>query len=161
MDINILFIIVVIVLCVGAVFGWKRGLLEGVLRIVSCALGILVVVIVAKGIGNFMQHSYTNVLMAVILLVAVNVIYKIIKFLIDTFKLVRSLAIGRIADRLAGAVLGLVEAVFVVWLMFFLIGSFDVLNLNAWILAQVSESRFLSTLYYSNYIVKILGEILL
>lgn len=63
-DINILFIIVASILVIGAVWGWKRGLLESVIRIISCILGILVLVIVAKGVGNFIQKSYVKVIMA-------------------------------------------------------------------------------------------------
>ena len=55
MEINILFVIVVAVLAVGTLWGWQRGLLEGIIRIVSGILGVIVLVIVAKGAGNFMH----------------------------------------------------------------------------------------------------------
>lgn len=161
MDINILFMIVILILAVGAVWGWKRGLLEGIIRIISCILGILVLVIAAKGIGSFMQGSYVNVLLAFILLLAISIIYKVVKFLIDTFKLVRAIPIGKLADKLAGMALGLVEAVFVIWLVFLIIGSFDIMGLKIWMMAQVDKSRFLTTIYYSNYLVELLRQILL
>lgn len=160
MNINILLISVIIILAVGGFWGWKRGLLESIIRIVSCVLGILVLVILAKGIGSFMQGRYMNVFMAVILLLAIRIIHKIVQFLIDTFKLVRALPIGKLADKLAGMVLGFVEAVFCVWLLFLVVGSFDLLGLNAWLMGQVEQSRLLSTLYYSNYLVELLRRVL-
>ena len=74
MEINFLFVIVVCILAVGTVWGWKRGLLESIIRIISCILGILVIVVVAKGIGSFIQKSYVQVIMALILLILIRYI---------------------------------------------------------------------------------------
>ncbi len=143
----------------GIVWGWKRGLLESIVRIVSGILGIIVLVVIAKGVGNFIQGSYANVIMAITLLVIIRIIHKSITFLVSTFKLVRAIPIGKLADQLAGAALGAVEAVFVVWFIFLMIGSFDRMELNSWIIEQVSKSSFLTTLYYSNYLVELLAKI--
>jgi len=161
LEINILFIIVVIAFGAGTIWGWKRGLLESVIRIVSCILGILVLVVVAKGVGSFLQRSYVKVIMALLLLLAIRMIYRLMRFLTDTFRLVRAIPVGKLADKLAGAVLGLVEAIFAVWLCFLLIGVFDVMNLNAWVLQQVEQSHFLTVLYNSNYLIELLKNVLL
>ncbi len=153
---NTLLAIVIIILAAGAICGYRRGFLESVVRIVSCILGIFVVIIVAKGIGSFMQGSFFSVLMALILLVAIRIIHKLVKLLIDSLKLVRALPAGRLVDKLIGAVIGFAEAVFVIWLLFLLIGSFDLMHLNAWVNEQVAQSRLLRLLYYSNYIVLLL-----
>ncbi len=160
MEINILFIIVVLTLSAGTVWGWKRGLLESVIRIISCILGILVVVVVAKGIGSFMQKRYMQVIMALALLVLIQVIHKVVRFLTETFKLVRAIPVGKLADKLAGAVLGFAESVFVIWLVFLLVGVFDVMDLNKWVTAQVEQSRFLTLIYYSNYLIELLKKVL-
>lgn len=160
LEINILFVIVVLILTAGAVWGWKRGLLDSMIRIISCILGILVIIVMAKGIGNFIQKSYVQVIMALILLVLIQVIHKVMKFLTDTLKLVRAIPIGKLADKFAGTALGLAEAVFIIWLVFLLIGVFDVMDINAWITEQVGQSSFLTMLYYSNYLVDLLGKIL-
>lgn len=161
MEINILFIIVVIAFGAGIIWGWKRGLLESVIRIVSCILGILVLVVVAKGVGSFLQKSYVKVIMALLLLLAIRMIYRLMRFLTDTFRLVRAIPVGKLADKLAGAVLGLIEAIFAVWLCFLLIGVFNVMNLNTWVLQQVEQSRFLAMLYESNYLIELLKNVLL
>lgn len=161
MDINILFIIVISILIIGAVWGWKRGLIESVIRIVSCILGLLVLVIASKGVGNFIQKSYVKVIMAVTLLLAVRNIYKVVSFLADTFKLVRAVPGGKFVDKLAGTLLGLAESVFVIWLLFLLIGVFDIMGLNAWVMEEVGKSTFLTLLYYSNYLIEILKKVLL
>lgn len=158
MEINLLLVIVALILILGAMWGWKRGLLESVIRIISCILGILVIVVVAKGIGNFIQKSYVQVIMALILLILIRYIHKIVKFLTDTFKLVRAIPVGKLVDKLAGAVLGLAEAVIVIWLAFLLIGVFDVMGINTWVMEQVEQSRFLTILYY--YLIELLRKVL-
>lgn len=160
MEINVLLIIVVLILAVGTVWGWKRGLLESIIRIISYILGILVIVVIAKGIGSFMHKSYVQVIMALLLLVLIQVIHKVVKFLSDTFKLVRAIPVGKLVDKLAGAVLGLAEALFVVWLVFLLIGVFDVMDINAWVVEQVAKSHFLTVIYYSNYLIELLRKVL-
>lgn len=159
MEINVLLIIVVLILAVGTVWGWKRGLLESIIRIISYILGILVIVVIAKGIGSFMHKSYVQVIMALLLLVLIQVIHKVVKFLSDTFKLVRAVPVGKLVDKLAGAVLGLAEALFVVWLVFLLIGVFDVMDINAWVVEQVAKSHFLTVIYYSNYLIELLRKV--
>lgn len=161
MDINILFIIVIAILGIGVIWGWKRGFLESVIRIISCILGILVLIVVAKGTGSFMQKSYVQVVMAFALLAAIRLIHKIMRFLTDSFKLVRAIPIGKLADKFAGAALGLAESVLIVWLGFLLLGVFDTLGLNAWVLEQVEQSRFLTIMYHSNYLIALLQKVLL
>lgn len=161
MEINILFIIVVAVLGIGGVWGWKRGFLESVIRIISCILGILVLIVLAKGIGSFMQKSYVQVFMAFVLLAAIRLIHKIMRFLTDTFKLVRAIPIGKLADKFAGAALGFIESVLILWIGFLLLGVFDMFGLNAWVLEQVEQSRFLTMIYYSNYLIELLRKVLL
>lgn len=148
LHINILFIIVIIILIAGATSGWKRGLLKSALRTISYILGILVLIIVAKGIGNFIQGSYAYVIMAFILLAVIEAIHKFLRFLFSTLKLVRALPIGKLADKLSGAVLGVAEAIIVVWLIFFVIGNVHIMNQNTWLQTQVSQSRLLTMLYY-------------
>lgn len=160
MDINILLIIVIAILAAGAVWGWKRGLIESVIRIVSCILGILVLVVAAKGVGNFVQKSYVKVIMAVILLLAIRIIYRAVKFLTETFKLVRAIPVGKLADKLAGSILGFAEAVFIIWFIFLIIGIFDFMGINTWIVEQVGKSSFLTMLYYSNYLIELLKKVL-
>ena len=69
--------------------------------------------------------------------------------------------IGKLADKFAGAALGLAESVLIVWLGFLLLGVFDTLGLNAWVLEQVEQSRFLTIMYHSNYLIALLQKVLL
>ncbi len=157
-NINILFVIVTVILGIGTIWGWKRGLLEGLIRMVSCILGIMVLVIVVKGIGSFLQGSIMSVVIAILLLLVISVIHKLVKFIIDTFKLLRSIPDGKLVDKLAGAALGFAETILVIWLAYLLIGSFDLFGLKQWVMEQTAQSRFLTLI--NSYLVLLLRQIL-
>lgn len=160
MTINILFVIVMAVLAAGAAQGWKRGLIEGLIRIVSGILGILVLAVLLKGIGDFADGRVANVVVAIVLLIIIGTIHKAVKILLGTFRLLRFIPVGKMADKLAGIVLGAAEAVFIIWLAFLLIGSFGLLELNSWLIKQVSQNKLLTTIYYSNYLVQLLKQVI-
>lgn len=159
LDINILFAIVISILASGAVWGWKKGLIESVINIISCVLGIVVLVVTAKGVGSFIEKNYVKVVAAVSMLLAIRIVHRTVRFLAEAFRLVRKVPGGKTADKLTGAVFGLASSVFAIWLLFLLAGIFDVMGLNAWITAQVERNWFLRLLYYSNYLTELLREI--
>ena len=156
MDINIVWIIAVLLLAAGAVKGFRKGLVEGVVRITSYVIGIIVLSVLVKGIGSFIQGSILNVLMALILLVVIRLLHRIIKLLLDSCRLVSRLPVVKWLDRLGGTLLGIAQMVCLIWALFILFGYFDILHLNGWILEMVNQSRLLSLLYHTNYIIRLM-----
>ena len=156
MDINIVWIIAVLLLAAGAVKGFRKGLVEGVVRITSYVIGIIVLIALVKGIGSFIQGSILNVLMALILLVVIRLLHRIIKLLLDSCRLVSRLPVVKWLDRLGGTLLGIAQMVCLIWALFIMFGYFDILHLNGWILEMVNQSRLLSLLYHTNYIIRLM-----
>ncbi len=159
MSINILWIVVVVSMLIGAIKGFKRGLVESVMRLLTSLLGIVVLVVLAKGIGNFLQKSYVNVLMALILLMILNIFHKIGKLILDSCKLVSRLPVIHSLDKIAGILIGLAEVVVFIWLVFIFVGVMNPLGIQDWIMEQVNESAFLSILYRTNGLVMLLKHI--
>lgn len=156
MSINILWIIVVVSMVIGAMTGFKRGLVEGIMRLVTSLLGIVVLVILAKGIGNFLQGSYVNVLMALILLAVLRIFHRIGKLVLDSCKLVSKLPVIHSLDKVTGLLLGLTEVVVFIWLVFLFVGVMNPFGLQEWFMAQVNQSVFLSILYKLNGLILLL-----
>lgn len=156
MSINILWIIAVTSMVIGAMTGFKRGLVEGIMRLVTSLLGIAVLVILAKGIGNFLQGSYVNVLMALILLAVLRIFHRIGKLILDSCKLVSKLPVIHSLDKAAGLLLGLAEVVVFIWLVFLFVGVMNPFGLQEWFMAQVNQSVFLSILYKLNGLILLL-----
>ncbi len=156
MSINILWIIVVVSMVIGSMTGFKRGLVEGIMRLVTSLLGIVVLVILAKGIGNFLQGSYVNVLMALILLAVMRIFHRVGKLILDSCKLVSKLPVIHSLDKVAGLLLGLTEVVVFIWLVFLFVGVMNPFGLQDWFMAQVNQSVFLSILYKLNGLILLL-----
>jgi len=150
---NILFIIVAAALVLGAVWGWKKGLIEGIVRIISSILGVIVLLVIAQGIYRYTKGNMVSIVITILILVIIGFIQKFVKLVTNTFQLVRAIPIGKLADRLAGAVFGVVEVLCIVWVVFILIGGFDLFGLKQWLLAQIAQSGFLQIIYDTNYLV--------
>ena len=122
MDINLVWIIAVAFLLISAITGFKRGLVESTMRLVTSILGIIVLVVLAKGVGSFIQGSYINVLMALILLTVLHILHRLGKLILDSCKLVSKLPVIHSLDKIAGIFLGLAEAILFIWLVFLFVG---------------------------------------
>ena len=153
---NILTGIVLLILLLYCIIGIKQGLIDGIRHIISYVLGIIVLFVIAKGIGNFAQKSYINVLLALILLAAIRVIDHLLKLLIDSVALVSKLPILNSVNHLTGIAVGLFRGLCLIWILFLAVGYFDLEIASEWINAQVESSVFLQIVYYSNLIAKIL-----
>lgn len=150
MSINILWIIVVVSIVIGTITGFKRGFVESTMRLVASLLGIVVLVVLAKGVGNFLKGSYLNVLMALILLAVLRIFHRVGKLILDSCKLVSKLPMVHSLDKIAGMVLGLAEAVVFIWLAFILIGVMNPFGIQEMVMDQVYESSLLTLLYRTN-----------
>lgn len=150
MSINILWMIVVVSIVIGTITGFKRGFVESTMRLVTSLLGIVVLVVLAKGIGNFLKGSYLNVLMALILLAVLRIFHRVGKLILDSCKLVSKLPMVHSLDKIAGMVLGLAEAVVFIWLAFILLGVMNPFGIREMVMAQVYESSLLTFLYRTN-----------
>jgi uncharacterized membrane protein required for colicin V production len=159
LNINALLVIVAVIFIVGAVGGYKQGLIDGVIGLVSFIMGLIVLGVTATGIGGYLNHSYVKVGVALALLAVIGIIYKVVRLIFNAFKFLRYIPIGKFADKLAGIVFGIAEALFVVWIAFFILDNITVMNVNSWVSAQISQSDILMRLYDANIIESIVANV--
>ncbi len=156
MEINILGLIIILAFIASAIDGYKKGLVEGVIKIVSTIIGVGVLIILVKGIGDFMEKSYVKVALALILLMVVNVVDRIIKLILNSLKLITKLPIVSWLNKMAGMVFGVAQMLFTVWVLLTLVSIFQIPQIDAWVYPQVEASRFLTWIYENNSIAHIL-----
>jgi uncharacterized membrane protein required for colicin V production len=159
LSINALLVIVALIFIVGAVGGYNQGLIDGVIGLVSFIMGLIVLAVTATGIGGYLHKSYVKVGIALALLAVIGIIYKVVRLIFNAFKFLRYIPIGKLADKLAGIVLGLTEALFLVWIAFFLLDNITVMNVNSWVFAQISQNDILMRLYDANIIESIVANV--
>ena len=150
MSINILMVIVVAFILSGAITGFKRGLVESVMRLVTTVLGIIVLAVLIDGVENFLEKSYVKVAIALVLLLLLNIFHKIGKLILDSCKLVSKLPVVNSVDKIAGIVFGAVEVICVIWIIFLLINAMDPFGMREWMMNQITENTFLTMLYRKN-----------
>lgn len=155
---NTLAFIVLGVLILFGIGGLRKGLVESVVDIISSIFGMVVLVILVKGVGSFMQGSYANVILALGLLAVIQIVSKVIRLVLNSIKLVSKLPLVNWVDKLSGAVLGVVQGIFFFWMIFILLGLFDFAQTNEWIMQQVVENALLTLLYRSNLLVYVLVQ---
>lgn len=159
LSVNILAAAVVIYLIVCAVNGYKKGLVTGVIRIVTYILGLAVLGVLLKGITSFIKGNILYIIMALILLLSLGFIRKLAKLILGSCKIVSMLPIIHWLDKLAGAVLGMSEGIIVIWVLFTILGFFQYFGLEEWVMHQISTSRLLGILYHTNYVIYFLAKI--
>jgi uncharacterized membrane protein required for colicin V production len=158
-EINALLVIVAVIFLVGAIGGWKQGLIEGIIGLISFILGLIILAVTASGVGSYLHKSYIKVGIAVALLIVIGLIYKVVNLILDTFKILKFIPIGKFADKLAGIVLGISEALFIVWIAFFILDNITILNVNGWVFEQISGNDILTRLYNANIIDSIVHNV--
>lgn len=160
MKINILLIIVIILLICFGIAGFKEGLVSGITSIVSYTIGIIVLSIMIKAIGNIAQKSWLNVIVALILLMIIRIIHKVLKLVLDSAKLVSKLPIINWVDKFAGTFIGIIRGLLVIWMLLLLLRFTDMSNINEFVVQQVNDNSLLQIIYHSNIIVKIVDVLI-
>lgn len=153
---NILTGAVIIILIWYGINGFQKGLVEGIRHLVSWGIGFAVLYVMLKGVGNFIEGSFVNVLIALMLLLIIHIIDRVLKLIMDSIKLVSRLPVIHGTDKLAGVVLGVVRGLCVIWILFIIVGFLESSELTVWIQQQVSGNDFLKLVYHSNVIVRAL-----
>lgn len=105
----------------------------------------------ASYIISYIASLIMNILAYAVTLFAV---WLIIRVVLGTLSIFRSLPIFGTADHLLGLVLGLVQGVLIVWGLFLVLSMFSTTQVGAQLMQEVNGSSFLSLLYNTNPFLK-------
>lgn len=161
MNLSILSIAIVVFFILCAVEGFKKGFVKETIEVVSLILGLIILFVLIRAIGNVIQGSYFHVIVAVLILAMLLAVDKVAKIILRSCKIVSELPVISWVNQLAGAIFSVAKGLIGIWLGFIVLGFFDIPIVQPWIMSQVEQSRFLGILYHSNYIVYLLKAILM
>lgn len=106
--------------------------------------------------SDYVTHLVADVVLNVLsFIVAVFLVQIILRVLFAALNILAHLPLISIANRLLGLVLGLVQALFVVWLGFLILSMFSATNAGLYLMSMVQESPYLSQLYDSNLFLQV------
>ena len=158
---NLLLIIVGILLIWRVVEGLRVGMVREIISFVSLIVMSVAVVLLGIALSSYMDKDVIKTIVAIILFLVLCIVHRIISVVFFSAKVISKLPVVHGLDRLLGGVVGVLETVIIVWVIFALVMSFGLGVLGDQILLYTKESRVLSFLYENNYLaywVSILSE---
>lgn len=152
---NITLIIVVLIIFLATVHGFKKGITKEISGMISLIVTLFVMSLIIMLYTSFTNNEGKTTIFTVILLVLVGVIYSVIKFFLKSAKFIAKLPLFSFLDRLLGLGVGVIEGFLIVWLLYILNESGMFGAIGEMIKTDTARSEILSLIYEYNYLVKI------
>ena len=146
--------LIIILLCIGQ--GWHRGLLMKVYSLVRFILVLVAAIILVPIILPFFLDGLIGK-EGIAFVIALIVAAILLHYLAKVLKLVEKIPVVSTINRFGGAVLGAIYGIIAVWVLLFLIGSFQEVPWCHKMIEYIRESEVLMSVYQFNplaYIMK-------
>lgn len=149
---NLLLIALGIVLVWRVIEGFRVGMVREIISFVSLIVMSVAVVLLGIALSSYMDKDIIKMIVAIILFLVLCIVHRIISLLFFSAKVVSKLPVVHGLDRLAGGIVGGLETVLIVWVIFTLLMSFGLGVPGQQLILYIKESRILSFLYEHNYL---------
>lgn len=152
MGMNITMIIVLLIIVSGAFKGWKMGLIQEIVSLVSLVVLVGVLLLIFSGIQSFHDKNYVQIVVIVIMLVIISFATKIGSLISKLGKSVAELPLLSLLNRSGGLVVGVAEALFFIWVGMVVMIMFENTEISQFLIAEVNENAFLHYLFDINFL---------
>lgn len=156
MTINWLIILCIILLIWRIVEGFNRGMVKEIISCVSLIVLSIVAILAMTAFTRYMKKDILSMASAIIILLVVLLAHRILGIVFFSAKLVSKLPVIHSADKLLGAVVGVVETALIIWLVFAMTGKMGMVS--SLIVENITDSRILQFLYSHNYLQAVLNQ---
>jgi len=146
---NWLLIIVAVILVWRIAEGVRRGMVKEIISFVSLIVLCLVVGLLGTALSKYMEKDIVSMIVAVILLLLLLIAHKLLGIVFFSAKLVAKLPVIHSADKLLGAVIGVLETVLILWTIFTLVMTFDLGVMEQFVIDYTNQSGILT--FFSRY----------
>ena len=151
-NINVLFIAVILVMVYNVVQGYKHGMVKAVISLVSMVVLCVVVALLANAVSSYHDGKYYNLAVVVILLALLGIAHHLLGVVFFSAKMIAKLPVISFLDKLLGIVLGVCETVLILWTVYTFTMMMDMGMIGQMILAYTQDNQILSWLYQHNYL---------
>lgn len=152
---NFTLIIVLLILILAAVHGYKKGITKELSGLISWAATLFIMALVIMLYTSFQNDEERNIIFTVILLIIVAVIYSVVRFVLKPVKFIAKLPLFHFLDQILGLVTGIGEGILIVWLLYVLNESGTLGQFGDLIRTDTARSEILTFIYEYNYLIKI------
>ena len=150
---NWLLIVAAVLLIWRIAEGIHRGMVKEIISFISLIVLCLVVGLLGTALSKYFEKDIVGIIVAVILLLVLCIAHRLLSLVFFSAKLIAKLHVIRTADKLMGAVIGVLETVLLLWMVYSLTITF---GLNTWwgeaIRACAAENPILGFFYKYNYL---------
>lgn len=159
MQINLVLIIVILLLLGGAIKGYQNGIVKEVSTLIGLIGALAAGMAIITALKHYQTQNTVNVVIAVICLIVILLAYKIIDFVLASLKMLSKIPVISWINKLLGGAAGIGEGILIVWIAFLLLTAFDIAGIRSFVLTSIKEDRFLSYLFYHNYLMRGITEL--
>lgn len=156
---NWLFIIFLLLLVWRISAAYKRGMVKEIISFVSLLVLSIAVALIGTAVISYFEQDIVSLIVAIILLIVLCVANQIVSVFFFSAKVIAKLPIISLANKLCGAVIGVLETILILWTLYTLMVTIDTGAVGQQILVWVQENPILTVLYEYNYLAKWIGEL--
>lgn len=152
---NLTLIIVLVILILAGRHGYKKGFTKELTNLISWVVTLFVMSLVIMLYTSLISNETKNSIYTVIVLLAVAIIYGVVKIFLKSVKILAKLPVIKFLDQTLGFLVGLAEGFVLIWLLYVLNESGLLGAFGEMIRTDTVKSEILSTIYEYNYLIRI------
>lgn len=154
---NLLAIIVLILLVVKVLEGYKRGAIKEIISFVSLIVLCAVAALIGKGLESYLHKEFVGVAVTILLLCVLGIAHHLLGLIFFSAKLISKLPVVHWLDKIMGMAVGALEVILILWTVYTFIMYFGLGVIGQQILAYTQENSVLLWLYQYNFLAKWIG----
>lgn len=147
---NIILLIVIIFFIIKMIDGYKKGMVKELISLVTLCLVGIVVLIVAAGLHFVKESEIAGVLVTFVLLALVVIVHYLLRVVFFSAKILTKLPVISFGNQLLGMVVGVLEVILFMWILYTLIFYFDLGMIGDLIIEGSKDSLILSIIHDTN-----------
>lgn len=154
---NWLFIVLILLLLWRISAAYKKGMVKEIISFVTLLVLSVAIALIGTAVLSYLEQDILSLIVAVVLLVVLCVANQIIGIVFFPAKLLAKLPVVSFADKVCGAVIGVLETILILWTLYTLMVTINMGAIGQQIFVWVQENAILRFLYEYNYLAKWIG----
>ncbi len=151
---NYTLIIVILLLILNFIHGYRKGMANEISNLIALVVAFFVLSLFIMLFSSFQAGEAANTIYSIILLVILGIVYGLIKILLKSAKAISKLPFLHFIDKMLGALVGVIESVLIIWILFSLCVNRFFGPLSVFVIEDIKESTFLTMIYQYNFFIR-------
>lgn len=152
-SLNLLLILLVLLLIYHVANGYRVGMVKEIISFISLVFLCVLIALLGNALTSYVHKAYLELALMIFLLAVLALVHHFVKVVIFPARVLSDLPIVHGIDKLLGIVVGALEPVVFLWMIYALTMLFDLGKAESYINLCISDSRLLMWLYEHNWLV--------